>query len=65
MIHIGTLPEDEFWYDDIHTELENHYIDRIKEMYNEKRGIKESIKRILMEETKLPIKALRRVDFAK
>ena len=39
----STLPEGEFWYDDIHTELENHYRDRITQMYNEKKGIKESI----------------------
>ena len=44
----STLPEDEFWYDDIHTELENHYRDRITQMYNERRGINESI---LSEET--------------
>ena len=42
---VSTLPEDEFWYDDIHTELENHYRDRIIQMYNERRGIKESILR--------------------
>ena len=30
---VSTLPEDEFWYDDIHTELENHYRDRITQMY--------------------------------
>ena len=59
---VSTLPEDEFWYDDIHTELENHYRDRIKEMYNEKRGIKESIKRILREESKIPLQIRRRVD---
>ena len=41
----STLPEDEFWYDDIHTELENHYRDRIIQMYNERRGINESILR--------------------
>ena len=34
----STLPEDEFWYDDIHTELENHYRDRIIQMYNERQG---------------------------
>ena len=45
----STLPEDEFWYDDIHTELENHYRDRITQMYNEIRGINESI---IREETK-------------
>jgi hypothetical protein len=42
---VSTLPEDEFWYDDIHKELENHYRDRITQMYNERRGIKESILR--------------------
>jgi hypothetical protein len=47
----STLPEDEFWYDDIHTELENHYRDRIIQMYNERRGINESI---LKEETEVP-----------
>ena len=36
---VSTLPEDEFWYDDIHTELENHYRDRIIQMYNERQGI--------------------------
>ena len=39
----STLPEDEFWYDDIHAELENHYRDRITQMYNEIRGINKSI----------------------
>jgi hypothetical protein len=34
----STLPEDEFWYDDIHQELENHYRDRIIQMYNERKG---------------------------
>ena len=47
----STLPEDEFWYDDIHTELENHYRDRIAQMYNERQGINESI---LKEETEVP-----------
>ena len=42
---VSTLPEDEFWYDDIHKELENHYRDRITQMYNERRGIEESILR--------------------
>jgi hypothetical protein len=42
---VSTLPEDEFWYDDIHKELENHYRDRITQMYNESKGIKESILR--------------------
>jgi len=42
---VSTLPEDEFWYDDIHQELENHYRDRIIQMYNERKGIKESILR--------------------
>jgi hypothetical protein len=36
---VSTLPEDEFWYDDIHKELENHYRDRIIQMYNERKGI--------------------------
>ena len=53
-----TLPEDEFWYDDIHTELENHYRDRITQMYNERRGINESI---LREETQIPLPIIRRV----
>ena len=48
---VSTLPEDEFWYDDIHTELENHYRDRIIQMYNERQGINESI---LKEETEVP-----------
>jgi len=47
----STLPEDEFWYDDIHTELENHYRDRIIQMYNERQGINESI---LKEEIEVP-----------
>lgn len=47
----NTLPEDEFWYDDIHTELENHYRDRIIQMYSERKGINESI---LKEETEVP-----------
>jgi hypothetical protein len=34
----STLPEGEFWYDDIHTELENHYRKRITRMYNERKG---------------------------
>jgi hypothetical protein len=42
---VSTLPEDEFWYDDIHKELENYYRDRIMQMYNERKGIKESILR--------------------
>jgi hypothetical protein len=42
---VTTLPEDEFWYDDIHKELENHYRDRITQMYNERDGINESILR--------------------
>ena len=42
---VSTLPEGEFWYDDIHQELENHYKDRIIQMYNEKQGINESILR--------------------
>ena len=42
---VTTLPEDEFWYDDIHAELENHYRDRIIQMYNERQGINESILR--------------------
>ena len=42
---VSTLPEDEFWYDDIHTGLENHYKDRIIQMYNERDGINESILR--------------------
>ena len=33
---VSTLPEDEFWYDDIHQELENHYRNRIIQMYNER-----------------------------
>ena len=33
---VSTLPEDEFWYDDIHTGLQNHYRDRITQMYNER-----------------------------
>jgi hypothetical protein len=44
-----TLPEDEFWYDEIHNELENHYRDRIIKMYRKKEGINESI---LKEESK-------------
>ncbi|CAB4130092.1 hypothetical protein UFOVP117_251 [uncultured Caudovirales phage] len=44
---VSTLPEDEFWYDDIHTGLENHYKDRIIQMYNKRQGINETI---LMEE---------------
>ena len=55
---VSTLPEDEFWYDDIHKELENHYRDRIIQMYNERKGIKESI---LREETELPAYIRRRV----
>ena len=54
----STLPEDERWYDDIHTELENHYRDRITQMYNERRGINESI---LREETQIPLPIIRRV----
>jgi hypothetical protein len=42
---VSTIPEDVFWYDDIHTELENHYRDRITQMYNEREGINESILR--------------------
>jgi hypothetical protein len=47
----STLPEDEFWYDDIHQELENHYRDRIMQMYNERKGIKESILREYLTES--------------
>ena len=36
----STLPEYERWYDDIHQKLENHYRDRIIQMYNERKGIK-------------------------
>ena len=54
----STLPEDEFWYDDIHTELENHYRDRITQMYNEREGINESI---LRKETQIPLPIKRRV----
>lgn len=32
---VSTLPENEFWYDEIHNELENHYRDRIINMYLE------------------------------
>ena len=56
----STLPEDEFWYDDIHTELENHYRDRIIQMYNERQGIKESI---LREESKPILMIRRRVPY--
>ena len=35
---VSTLPEDEFWYDDIHQGLENHYRNRIIQMYNERKG---------------------------
>lgn len=36
--------DDNSWYDEIQSELENHYRDRIIQMYNEKhRGINESI----------------------
>ena len=59
---VTTLPEDEFWYDDIHAELENHYRDRIIQMYNERDGINESI---LREETKLPTFFRRRVTLNK
>jgi len=34
----STIPEDEFWYDEIHTGLENHYRKRITRMYNERKG---------------------------
>ena len=36
---VSTLPEDEFWYDEIHYELENHYRERIIKMYKEREGI--------------------------
>jgi hypothetical protein len=35
---VSTLPEDEFWYDDIHQGLEKHYRKRITRMYNERKG---------------------------
>ena len=35
-IFFSTLPKDELWYEDIYTELENHYKDRIIQMYNER-----------------------------
>ena len=54
---VSTFPEDEFWYDDIHTELENHYKDRITQMYNERKGINESV---LKEETEVPLFVRRR-----
>ena len=40
---VSTLPKNEFWYEDISTELKNHYMDRITQMYNERKGINESI----------------------
>lgn len=52
---VSTLPEDEFWYDDIHAELENHYKDRIIQMYNERKGINESV---LREENFIPLESL-------
>jgi len=63
---VSTLPEDEFWYDDIHKELENHYRDRIIQMYNESKGIKESIPtsnivRILKEQTNMNNRLKRRL----
>ena len=54
---VSTFPEDEFWYDDIHTELENHYKDRITQMYNERKGINESV---LKEETEVSLFVRRR-----
>ena len=45
---VSTLPKNEFWYEDISTELKNHYRDRIAQMYNERKGINESV---LREET--------------
>jgi len=56
---VSTLPEDEFWYDDIHKELENHYRDRIIQMYNEREGINESV---LKEDKKIPPYFRRRID---
>jgi hypothetical protein len=40
---VTTFPQAEFWYDDIHSELENHYRDRIIQMYHEKERIDESV----------------------
>ena len=54
---VSTLPEDEFWYEDISTELKNHYRDRIAQVYNERKGINESI---LREETEVPLFVRRR-----
>jgi hypothetical protein len=35
---LNTLPETDFWYDEIRSELTNHYRDRIIKMYKEKVG---------------------------
>jgi hypothetical protein len=35
---VTTLPEDEFWYNEIYNELKNHYRDRIIRMYKEREG---------------------------
>ena len=61
---VSTLPENEFWYDKIHNELENHYRDRIIKMYKKREGINESI---LREGSNKDIKSylLRRVSWDK
>lgn len=38
-IFTNTLPENEFWYDDIFNDLKEHYEERIIKMYNEIMGI--------------------------
>ena len=64
---VSTLPDDVFWVDVIRNELENLYRDRIIQMYNETKGINESIPtpllRIINEETKIPTKLLRRLHY--
>jgi len=64
---VSTLPDDVFWFDVIRNELENLYRDRIIQMYNETKGINESIPtsllRIVNEETKIPTMLLRRLHY--
>lgn len=57
---VSKFPDSELWYNEISKELENYYRKRIVKMYKEKEGINESI---LKEETEIPIRLRRRLNF--
>ena len=50
------------WYDELYSELENHYRDRIIQMYNSRKEINESV---LMEDKKMSPYFRRRIDLKK